>query len=169
MKTVPVKFIDGLSWLLQAGGVVALAFMAVTVTYDALMRYALAAPTSWSLEINSFLVVYLALMTAADVERRGEHIGITLVKDAASPFGQRIITIIISLVGIGFCSILAYRGWLMTHDAFIYGERVSSSFGTPNWIPYAMLPIGFTTLGLQFLLNIFRPKKMTDAEAQAVV
>ncbi|MDY8108758.1 TRAP transporter small permease [Fulvimarina sp. 2208YS6-2-32] len=169
MKTVPVKLIDAVSWCLQVGGVVALAFMAVTVTYDALMRYVFAAPTSWSLEINSFLVVYLALMTAADVERRGEHIGITLVKDAASPSGKRIITILVSLVGIGFCAILAYRGWLMTHDSWSYGERVSSSFGTPNWIPYAMLPIGFTMLGLQFLLNIFRPHKVSDGEAQAVV
>ncbi|WP_234822686.1 TRAP transporter small permease [Palleronia aestuarii] len=153
---------------MQAGGVAALAFMAITVTYDALMRYLFAAPTSWSLEINSFLVVYLALMTAADVERRGDHIGITFLKDAASPVAARVITVLISLVGIGFCSVLAYRGYLMAHDAWSYGERVSSSFGTPNWIPYSMLPIGFTLLGLQFALNPFRPR-MTDEKVNAVV
>ncbi|MCQ0986966.1 TRAP transporter small permease [Jiella marina] len=159
MKAGVIRTIDGLARILEIGGVVALAFMAVTVTYDALMRYAFAAPTSWSLEINSFLVVYLALMCAADVERRGEHIGITLLPDALRPTARRIVLGLISLIGLVFCGILAWRGWLMTHDAWVYGERVSSAFGTPNWIPYAMLPIGFGALGLQFLLNLVRPKQ----------
>lgn len=168
MTSLLVRVVDAISGLSQAGGVAAVAFMAVTVTYDALMRYIFAAPTSWSLEINSFLVVYLALMTAADVERRGDHIGITFLKDAASPAAAHAITVFISLVGVTFCLILTYRGYLMTHDAWSYGERVSSSFGTPNWIPYSMLPIGFTLLGLQFALNPFRPQK-TQKETNAVV
>ncbi|EAU43064.1 hypothetical protein FP2506_09481 [Fulvimarina pelagi HTCC2506] len=169
MKSAFFKPIDAISWVLQVGGVIALAFMALTVSYDALMRYIIAAPTSWSLEINSFLVVYLALMTAADVERRGEHIGITLLRDNMSPRGKRVLTFIVSIVGISLCAILTWRGWLMTHDAWIYNERVSSAFGTPNWIPYAMLPIGFTMLGLQFFLNLFRPQRDNQDGAPAVV
>ncbi|MCB8840381.1 TRAP transporter small permease [Aurantimonas sp. VKM B-3413] len=159
MKSAVIKAIDGLARILAMGGVVALAFMAVTVTYDALMRYVLAAPTSWSLEINSFLVVYLALMCAADVERRGEHIGISLLPDALSPLRRRILRAVISVIGIVFCAILTWRGYLMAHDAWAYGERVSSAFGTPNWIPYSMFPIGFGALGLQFALDIVRPEK----------
>ena len=168
MLSGPIKLFDAFARLLQIGGVAVLAFMAVTITYDALMRYFFAAPTSWSLEINSFLVVYLATMTAADVERRGEHIGITFFHDSRGPVGRRILTVLIGLVGATFCGILAWRGYLMAHDSFAYDERVSSAFGTPNWIPYSMLPIGFGTLGLQFLLNIFRPPEH-DAEQQGYV
>lgn len=55
--------------------------------YDAIMRYFFAAPTSWSLEINSLLLVYLAVV------------------------------------------------------------------GTPMVYPYALLPIGFGALALQFLIE----------------
>lgn len=166
MNNPVVKIIDGVGWLLQLGGVIALAFMALTVTYDALIRYLFAAPTSWSLEVNSFLIVYLALMTAADVERRGEHIGITLLPDALGPARQMALRVVVGIVGAAFCAILTWRGYLMSHDAFQYGERVSSAFGTPYWIPYAMLPVGFGLLGLQFVLNMFRRPKKKDEAAQ---
>ncbi|RFC62872.1 TRAP transporter small permease [Fulvimarina endophytica] len=169
MKAALFRSIDGISWFLQVGGIVALAFMALTVSYDALMRYAFAAPTSWSLEVNSFLVVYLALMTAADVERRGEHIGITLLPDSMGPIGRKLLLVVVSLVGIVFSSILAWRGWHMAYDAWIYGERVSSAFGTPNWIPYSMFPIGFGMLALQFLLNLVRPTKEKPSEVASHV
>ena len=114
MLAVPVRLFEHFARLLQVLGQVVLAFMALTITYDATMRYIFAAPTSWSLEINAFLV---------------------------------------GIVGCVFCAIITWRGGLMAYDAWAYGERVSSGFGTPMWLPYGMLPIGFGALGLQFLIN----------------
>lgn len=153
MLAVPVRLFEHFARLLQVLGQVVLAFMALTITYDATMRYIFAAPTSWSLEINAFLVVYLAVMTAADVQRRGEHIGITLLPDSMGDNGRRVLSAIVGIVGCVFCAIITWRGGLMAYDAWAYGERVSSGFGTPMWLPYGMLPIGFGALGLQFLIN----------------
>lgn len=158
MPAAPLRIVDQLARLLQIVGQLVLAFMVLTITYDATMRYAFAAPTSWSLEVNGFLVVYVAVMTAADVERRGEHIGISLLVDRLGPVGRRGVAVLVGLTGAAFCFILAWRGYLMAHDAYAFGERVSSALGTPMWLPYAMLPIGFGLLGLQFLLNMFRPE-----------
>ena len=47
----------------------------------------------------------------------------------------------------------------MARDAFAYGERVSSAFGTPMWIPYGLMPVGFAVLGLQFVLMVFARRK----------
>ncbi|UIJ71033.1 TRAP transporter small permease [Aurantimonas sp. HBX-1] len=156
MLAVPIRIVDQFSRFLQIIGQVILASMVLTITYDATMRYAFASPTSWSLEVNSFLLVYVAIMTAADVERRGEHIGITFLTEGFGEAGRRAVAVLVGLTGAAFCGILTWRGYLMAHDAWSYGERVSSAFGTPMWIPYAMLPIGFGALGLQFLLNMFR-------------
>lgn len=144
------------AWALQLVGQIVLIFMVVTITYDALMRYVFAAPTSWSLEINSFLIVYLAVMTAADTERRGEHIAIALLGERLGGRWPRLLAAVVALVGAGFCGIMTWRGGMMAYDAWSYGERVSSSFGTPIVLPYAMLPIGFGALGLQFLINVGR-------------
>ena len=141
---------------LQVIGQVVLTFMAVTICYDALMRYLFAAPTAWSLEVNTFLIIYLAVMTAAEVQRENEHIRITLFSDKASARTRRLLTIVIGLVGVAFCGIMAWRGVLLAWQAFQYEERVSSALGTPIFVPYSMLPIGFGALAIQFAIETIR-------------
>lgn len=158
-----------LAWILQAGGALALFFMMVTIGYDALMRYFLSQATSWSMEINAFLLIYLALVTAADTLRRGEQIGITFFADRLTPPVQRIVRVIIALAGAGFSFILVWRGFLMAYDAFEFGERVSSSFGTPMWIPYSLIPVGFFALGTQFLLGIWVEPRGRGPETQNIL
>lgn len=135
-------------------GQLVLAFMVVTICYDAIMRYVFKAPTSWSLEINTFLIVYVAVMTAANVQRDDSHIRITFLADKAGPGARRLFRILIALAGVGVSSIMAWRGFFITYQAWEYGERVSSSFGTPMVLPYALLPLGFGTLALQFLVDL---------------
>ena len=147
--------IGRIAQVLQVIGQIVLAFMVVTICYDATMRYAFAAPTSWSLEVNGFLIVYLAVMTAADVQRTDAHIRITFVTDRLGGAARGVVRTVIALVGVAFSGIMAWRGALLTAQAWEYGERVSSGFGTPMVLPYAMLPIGFGVLGLIFLLNLF--------------
>lgn len=142
-----------LAQVLQVGGQIVLAFMMVTICYDAIMRYLFTAPTSWSLEINTFLIVYLATMTAADVQRSDSHIRITFFTDRMGAGAQRWVRILVGLVGLAFAGIMTWRGGMVAYQAWQYGERVSSSFGTPMVVPYAMLPIGFGVLALVFLLN----------------
>lgn len=130
-----------------------LVFMMASICYDAIMRYAFSAPTSWSLEINSFLLVYLAVIGAAEAQRHDAHIRITYFKDKLPARVRGTIDLFTGLLGAMFCAILVWRGGIMTLQALEYGERVSSSLGTPMVYPYALLPIGFAALGLQFLID----------------
>lgn len=156
--TALISLQNRLAWILQAGGAVALGFMMVTIGYDAFMRHFFLQATNWSMEINAFLLVYLALVTAADTLRRGEQIGITFFADRLSPALRPFLRSFIALIGAGFSYVLAWRGFLMAYDAFEFGERVSSSFGTPMWIPYSLIPVGFFALGSQFLLGAWEVK-----------
>lgn len=150
-ETAYIRFIQALSLVGQA----VLAFMVITICYDSLMRYAFKAPTSWSLEINTFLIIYLAVMAAADVQREDAHIRITFFTDKTGPGTRRVIRTVIGLVGAVFCGIMAWYGGLQMMQAAEFGDRVSSNLGTPMVFPYAMLPIGFGALALQFLLEAF--------------
>ncbi|HKK36882.1 MAG TPA: TRAP transporter small permease [Paracoccaceae bacterium] len=146
----------GIVRAMEIVGRLVLAFMAVTITHDAVARYLFAAPTSWSLEVNTFLIVYLAAMTAAEAQRRDDHIRITFFQDRMPPGMRRAGRVLIGVAGMGFCGIMAWRGFLLAHGAWIYEERVSSSFGTPLVFPYGMLPIGFGALTIQFLIETIR-------------
>ena len=148
------RIIEALEKITLWGGQFVLAFMVVTICYDAIMRYLFTAPTSWSLEVNTFLIIYVAIMTAADVQRTDSHIRISFFSDKMGAGAQRVNRAIIGLFGAGFAGIMAWRGFLMTYQAWEYGERVSSSFGTPMVYPYAMLPIGFGLLTIRFALNV---------------
>ncbi|KAF0676088.1 TRAP transporter small permease [Profundibacterium mesophilum] len=148
------KIFEGLERLSRGGGEIVLAFMVVTICYDAIMRYLFTAPTSWSLEINTFLIIYVAIMTAADVQRTDSHIRISFFSDMMGKGGQRATRVVIGLFGVAFSGIMAWRGYLMAFQAWDYGERVSSSFGTPMVFPYAMIPIGFGLLAVRFALNV---------------
>lgn len=160
------QLFDSIARLLQLSGQIVLAFMVLTICYDAVMRYVFTAPTSWSLEINTFLIIYIATITAADVQRTDSHIRITFFADMMPKGAQRVLQVVIGLVGVLFCSIMAWRGGLMAFQAWDFGERVSSSFGTPMVFPYALLPLGFGLLAVQFLLNAldatFWPRRNGD-------
>ncbi|MEQ6250327.1 TRAP transporter small permease [Sulfitobacter sp. HNIBRBA3233] len=147
------KLFDRIARALQLSGQFVLAFMVLTICYDAIMRYVFTAPTSWSLEINTFLIIYVAAITAADVQRTDSHIRITFFADKMARGAQRVLRVLIGLIGVAFCGIMAWRGGLMTYQAWDFGERVSSSFGTPMVVPYALLPLGFGMLAIQFLFN----------------
>ena len=72
---------DGLLAVLYGSTMVVLFFMMVSIFYDAVMRYAFSAPTSWSLEVNSFLLVFLAVVGAAEAQKQDAHIRITFFVD----------------------------------------------------------------------------------------
>lgn len=148
------KAFEWLERITRAGGELVLVFMVATICFDAIMRYLFTAPTSWSLEINTFLIVYVAVMTASDVQRTDSHIRISFFADMVGRAGQRINRVVIGIFGAVFSAIMAWRGAMMAYQAWEYGERVSSSFGTPMVFPYAMIPIGFGLLAVRFALNI---------------
>lgn len=153
MTMTAMRSWDGLLAVLRWTSMAVLVFMMASICYDAIMRYAFTAPTSWSLEINSFLLVYLAVIGAAEAQRHDAHIRITYFKDKLPWRLRGAIDLATGLLGVAFCAILVWRGGIMALQALEYGERVSSSLGTPMVYPYALLPIGFAALGLQFLID----------------
>lgn len=165
MTKLALQSWDGLLAVLRWTMIVVLAFMMLTICYDVLMRYVFSAPTSWSLEINSFLLIYLAVIGAAEAQRNDAHIRITFFTQRFPRQARDLIRIATGLLGLLFCSVMVWRGVLMAHDSWLYGERVSSAFGTPMVFPYALIPIGFGALGIQFLIDalyaacdLIRPK-----------
>lgn len=153
MTVTALRGWDSLLVVLRWTSMAVLVFMMASICYDAIMRYVFTAPTSWSLEINSFLLVYLAVIGAAEAQRHDAHIRITYFKDKLPRRLSGAIDLAIGLLGVVFCAILVWRGGIMAQQAFEYGERVSSSLGTPMAYPYALMPIGFAVLGLQFLID----------------
>ncbi|MBP1713570.1 MAG: hypothetical protein H6Q42_1773 [Deltaproteobacteria bacterium] len=132
-------------------GILSLAFMAVSISYDVMLRYVFYAPTYWALEMNTFLLAFLCLIPAGDVLRFGTQIRITVLYDRLRPGVRARLDMLRSAVGIFFCAIMVWKGSVMALHAWQHNDRMSTSLGTPMVIPYLFLPIGFALLGLQYL------------------
>lgn len=145
-------------------GQLALAVMVLTICYDVVMRYVFNAPTHWSLEVNTFLVIFITLIPAGWVLREDSHLRIGFFVTRFSPKAQDRIRRIASVLGIIFCAMMTRNGLNMAINAFEYDQRMSTPLGTPMVIPYLFIPFGFTVLGLQFLARLIGPRRHVDGE-----
>jgi len=158
-STLAINLSHTIGWLargLRFSGQLALISMVVTICYDVVMRYAFAKPTMWCLEVNTFLIVFLAVFPAADVLKSDSHLKISFIPDKMTPAMRKIQAIVNSLLGIFLSSVMTYQGLKMAWLAFEYNERMSTPLGTPIFIPYLFIPIGFGALALQFAAEIFK-------------
>lgn len=143
-------------------GQIALISMVITICYDVIMRYVFAKPTMWCLEVNTFLIVFLAVIPAGDVLLSKNHLRISFLPDRMSAKIRKLQFLGNSILGMIFCLFMTSQGFLMAKMAFQYNERMSTPLGTPLVIPYLFIPIGFGALGLQFLAEILKRVSGSD-------
>jgi TRAP-type C4-dicarboxylate transport system permease small subunit len=159
---------NGRGWIdriVGAGGALGylgLGFMVISIAYDVVLRYFFAAPTNWALEVNTFLLVFLCVIPAADVLQAGVQIRITFLTDRLKPGTRASLEWLRSAAGMLFCAVMVWKGATMALHAWQHNDRMSTSLGTPMVIPYLFLPIGFTLLGLQYLILLRRKKPRSE-------
>ncbi len=144
------SFIPRLSKATGILGQAAMAFMVVSLFYDVMMRYLFASPTNWALEVNTFLLLFVCTIPTADVLSSNVHIRVTFLTDRMPKRVVDRLQILRGVAGILFCAAMAWKGSVMTWQAWQHNDRMSTSLGTPMFIPYLFLPIGFILLGLQY-------------------
>jgi TRAP-type C4-dicarboxylate transport system permease small subunit len=149
-------------------GEVAMAFMVVSISYDVVMRYVFLSPTIWALEVNTFLLMFLCLLPAADTLLAGTQIQITFLSDRLSPGLREKLGRIGDLAGVLFCTVMTWKGFGMAWAAYEHNDRMSTSLGTPLVIPYLFVPLGFGLLGLTYAARLFSPiaKGLTEKPAR---
>ena len=154
----------------EAGGVMALAsglgrfgellgeaatiFMVVSISYDVAMRYLFLAPTIWALEVNTFLLMFVCLLPAADTLAAGTQIHVTFLTDRIPAAVRGKLARICDAVSILFCVVMTWKGLTMAWTAYQHNDRMSTSLGTPLVIPYLFIPVGFGLLGLMFMARL---------------
>lgn len=149
------KGIEQLTRGLRFAGQLALISMVITICYDVIMRYVFRSPTLWSLEINTFLVLFITLIPAGDVLVSGSHLRITFFTNKMGKGLQNFLESLTRALGCLFAAMMTWKGFSMAAMAFRYDERMSTPLGTPLGIPYAFIPLGFGVLFLYYAVSLF--------------
>lgn len=132
-------------------GVIALLLAAMTlVTFGQVVaRYVFNYSFVWAVELTGVMFGALIFIGMAYGVRVGSHIGIdAFVKSLSRPAARRL-AMGATLLCIVYALIVLVGGWQYVRKMFDVGIEMQD-MPVPQWLPRAVLPLGFALLALRF-------------------
>src|SRR5258708_18991519 len=142
---------------------VALVAAACVLTYSVASRYFLHFSTDWQDELSVFLIVGAVFMSAAAIQERRGHVAIEAIVGLLPPRVNAVRQWLVDLASLAFCSYFAWKSWTLLAEAWVEDYHSDSTWGPPLWIPYSLMTVGMTLLGLQLLLQVAKPLRRRAA------
>ncbi len=137
-----------------AFGMIALLGASLVLTSSVVTRKLFKASTDWQDETAVFLLVGATFLCGAFVQSIRGHIGIEAVSTLLPPLVNRVRQALVDLICLLFCGFFAWKSWTLLHEAWVDGQRTSSSWAPPLWIPYSLMAAGMTLLSLQLAIQL---------------
>lgn len=138
---------------LAATALIASLFM---IVYSVAMRYFINKPQVWVDDSVGFLLVAIVMLAAADVLRKGEHIGVDFLTNMLGARGRRIAAVW-GMVGVLLtAALLMVEGWSTVQFSRMLGVITHGHVEIPLYWIQALLPIGGVLLGLAGLTALAR-------------
>jgi C4-dicarboxylate transporter DctQ subunit len=160
------KIVDGLIlWAAVLGGFL---FIVITliVFYEIVARYVFNSPTTWSIDVSIYLVMWATFLGAAYTLKEGGHIMVDVVLRKFSIRKVHTIRLATYTLVTAFCLVLMWQGTLACIDAVRYGEVTLSAHRFPLWLPMSAIPVGSFLLSLQSVFNIIDSRSSNEKRTQ---
>ena len=141
------RLLAGLA-LVAAAAFGALAFI---IAYEVTLRWLGFRPPVWPQAISEFTMLYATLFAAPWILRRAEHIQVTTLVAVFTPRGRKVLSRVMSFIGMVVCLVVAWYALRVTLGA--QGLEIRS-FEMPKWLVYAPLPLGFFLLAVEFFRHM---------------
>jgi len=141
----------------MAGGTFAgiIMLIAALITfYEIIARYIFHSPTTWTLEITMFILIWFGFIAMACAQKEGKVIHLDILISRVSPHTRaiwQIVTLVSSLI---FVSIFTYYGYGFVADAVKSHQTTIGVFVAPLWIPKLAIVAGGGILLLQLIKDI---------------
>jgi TRAP-type C4-dicarboxylate transport system permease small subunit len=150
-RTPPLLRLHGvvtdLGYLLAA---LALCAMGVLYCMEVVARYYFNAPTRWSLETITFLMLAMTFLALPHAVRAGMHIAVALLADLAPRHARRIL-FAVNLAGLGLCGFIAYIALSENLRQIRQSIETSGNITIPKWWLSAFITYGFANSALWYL------------------
>ena len=150
------RFIEWLSYQLGWIGGALTVVMMLAVLREVIGRYLFHAPTDWSVELTCYLVVGSGYLAGAYTELKERHVRIEFLHSRLRGRLGCFVEITTSLMGIVWCVVLVWQGFLMTWDSYITDARSETIMEWPLFPSQAMIPLGGGLLCLVLLIKVVR-------------
>jgi TRAP-type C4-dicarboxylate transport system permease small subunit len=165
IRTAPLKdaagpverILDRVNQVIVIVSSVALVAAACVLTYSVASRYFLHFSTDWQDELSVFLIVGAVFMSAAAIQARRGHVAIEAIVGLLPPRVNAVRQWLVDVASLVFCGYFAWKSWTLLDEAWVENYHSGSTWGPPLWIPYSLMSVGMTLLGLQLLVQVVEP------------
>jgi TRAP-type C4-dicarboxylate transport system permease small subunit len=151
------KLIYRLSGASGLAATLILAAMTAAVIYEVVMRDLFNAPTVWSVEFTGYGMAWLGLLSASDVLRRSEHVGIRLLSGRLTPGVRaklyRFVNALVCLTAL----VLTFASCRWVLDAYRISEVSDTVLQTPLYIVRIVFPVGMILVALVAAARVVEP------------
>lgn len=123
--------------------------------YEVAVRYFFNAPTTWTSDWTSYLLVVVIFAVAPELCRLSSHIAIEIFPEQLPETPRRVLETITMTLAAGVCLMSAWIAFAETLDLFNSGVVTIASAATQKWWIMAVIAYGFFNCGLYFIRHIF--------------
>ncbi|MCL4746630.1 MAG: TRAP transporter small permease [Burkholderiaceae bacterium] len=135
---------------LLAGALIALA--CAVIFYEVAARYLFGAPTTWSIDVSSYLLLWATFLGSPYTLREGGHVAVDLLLQWLHGANRRKIGLAIHALVASFVALVVWQGALACVEAYRFGEVTMSVARFPLYLPLLAIPVGGSVLLLQALM-----------------
>lgn len=141
-----------------AGWLCALMILAIAamLAYEVTARYVFHAPTRWTSDVATTLMISLTFLAMAQSLRQRRMIRITALVGGGSPRVRRLAEAFSLLVILGFATLAVWLCAGAMAESYAMGRRQPTMLQMPEWIAELPIVLGYGLLGLQALANLLR-------------
>ena len=136
------------------GAALGLCAMGLLYCMEVVFRYFLNAPTRWSLEVITFLMLVVTFLAIPHAVRVGMHIAVTLLADLYPKHARRILTAM-NLIGAALCAFIATISFNENLDQYRGSIETIGNLPIPKWWLTVFITYGFANSALWYLRLLF--------------
>ncbi|SNZ19253.1 TRAP transporter small permease [Cohaesibacter gelatinilyticus] len=129
------------------------------ISGNVFMRYVMNASLSWSEELTLWLFVWFVWIGVSYAFHTGDHVRITVLRDALSERACLIVECIVALLVLGFLLILAVECIKLISMPFV-ASQTSVVLGLPIPILYASAPVGAGLSVIRVVQHLIRTLRL---------
>lgn len=156
---------DRLIAALALAAAISLGCMSLWITYEVAMRYFFRAPTIWAVDLSEYALFWAVFLASPWVLRQDEHIKIDIVVDRLRSRPRRWLGIVTSLVGAAVCAVMTWQGAIAEWDVYARNVDFAREWVVQQYVVYAIVPIGFLLLTIEFLRRAGRMRAGREEQA----
>lgn len=128
--------------------------MMLTISFDVAMRYIFNAPTTWSFEVNRYMLIMVVFLGGPWTLSAGGHVSVDLLTETMEIKRKLILDIVTSVMAFTYMLMFTYESIVFTWEAWDNTTRSTEYLAWPLWPIRMFLVIGGGLLSIQYIIKI---------------